>query len=94
LLTSFDYIIISEKMTSSDQTELDWALAFQVCELVNGSELGAKEARKLLQKKMLSNETKTQVLALEVGIVMSCNPTNLDSCFVPLSSILVAECFI
>lgn len=65
-------------MTSSDQTELDWALAFQVCEMVNGSELGAKEARKLLQKKMLSNEAKTQVLALEVSTVLPCNPTDID----------------
>lgn len=55
-----------EKATNPSVTELDWALVFQICNSVNSSELGAKEARKLLQKKMVSNDPKTQVLALEV----------------------------
>lgn len=58
-----------EKATSPTVTELDWALVFQICDDVNSTELGAKEARKLLQKKMMSNDPKTQVLALEVCIV-------------------------
>lgn len=46
--------------------ELDWALVFQICDLVNSTELGAKEARKLLQKKMVASDPNTQVLSLEV----------------------------
>ncbi|KAI7881740.1 uncharacterized protein EV154DRAFT_450422 [Mucor mucedo] len=46
--------------------ELDWALVFQICDSVNSTDLGAKEARKLLQKKMMSNDPNTQVLALEI----------------------------
>jgi hypothetical protein len=33
---------------------------------VNSTEMGAKEARKLLQKKMTASDPKIQVLALEV----------------------------
>ncbi|KAI8070553.1 uncharacterized protein B0P05DRAFT_550159 [Gilbertella persicaria] len=55
-----------EKATNPSVTELDWALVFQICDAVNSTDLGAKEARKLLQKKMMSNESKTQVLALEI----------------------------
>ncbi|CAO3656311.1 unnamed protein product [Mucor hiemalis] len=55
-----------EKATSPTVTELDWALVFQICDAVNSTELGAKEARKLLQKKIMSNDPKTQVLALEI----------------------------
>ncbi|KAL7326225.1 hypothetical protein PS15p_208592 [Mucor circinelloides] len=55
-----------EKATNPSVAELDWALVFQICDSVNSSELGAKEARKLLQKKMISNDPKTQVLALEI----------------------------
>lgn len=55
-----------EKATNSSVSELDWALVFQICDSVNSTELGAKEARKLLQKKMISGDAKTQVLALEV----------------------------
>jgi len=55
-----------EKATNPSVTELDWSLVFQICDSINSSELGAKEARKLLQKKMISNDPKTQVLALEV----------------------------
>ncbi|KAI8387346.1 hypothetical protein BD560DRAFT_382172 [Blakeslea trispora] len=55
-----------EKAVNPSVEELDWALVFQICGSINSSDLGAKEARKLLQKKMISNEPKTQVLALEV----------------------------
>ncbi|KAI9033659.1 hypothetical protein CLU79DRAFT_724800 [Phycomyces nitens] len=55
-----------EKATIPSATELDWTIAFGLCESVNGSELGAKEARKLLQKKMLSNDPNIQYLALEL----------------------------
>ncbi|GAN07366.1 TOM1-like protein 2-like [Mucor ambiguus] len=55
-----------EKATNPSVTELDWALVFQICDSVNASELGAKEARKLLQKKMISSDPKTQVIALEI----------------------------
>jgi hypothetical protein len=55
-----------EKATHPTVTELDWALVFQICDAVNSTELGAKEARKLLQKKMMASEPKTQVLGLEV----------------------------
>ncbi|KAG2233541.1 hypothetical protein INT48_007143 [Thamnidium elegans] len=55
-----------EKATNSSVTELDWALVFQICDSVNSTDLGAKEARKLLQKKMISSDPKTQVLALEI----------------------------
>lgn len=58
-----------EKATHS--SELDWALVFQICDLVNSTELGAKEARKLLQKKMVSNDPNTQVLALEASTPFS-----------------------
>ena len=59
-----------EKATDSSVSELDWALVFQICDSVNGSELGAKEARKLLQKKMMAPDAKTQVLALEVKLFL------------------------
>ncbi|KAI8089668.1 uncharacterized protein BX664DRAFT_333597 [Halteromyces radiatus] len=62
-----------EKMTDSNQTEVDWALVFQICEVVNNSELGAKEARKLLQKKMLANDVNTQVISLEILNALSEN---------------------
>ncbi|KAG2218360.1 hypothetical protein INT45_012502 [Circinella minor] len=62
-----------EKATDSSLQELDWSLVFQICDVVNNTELGAKEARKLLQKKMLSNEPQTQVLALEVLDALSEN---------------------
>ncbi|KAI9261217.1 hypothetical protein EDC94DRAFT_503921, partial [Helicostylum pulchrum] len=55
-----------EKATDPSVSELDWALVFQICDSVNSTELGAKEARKLLQKKMISTDAKTQVLALEI----------------------------
>ncbi|KAI9496950.1 hypothetical protein BDB00DRAFT_806146 [Zychaea mexicana] len=62
-----------EKATSPSSQELDWSLVFQVCDVVNNTELGAKEARKLLQKKMLANEPQTQVLALEMLDALSEN---------------------
>lgn len=46
--------------------EMDWSLVFAICDVVNNTEQGAKEARKLLQKKMLADNPQTQVLALEV----------------------------
>ncbi|KAF7729164.1 hypothetical protein EC973_004932 [Apophysomyces ossiformis] len=49
---------------------MDWSLVFQICDVVNNTETGAKEARKLLQKKMLANNPQTQVLALEVSLVV------------------------
>lgn len=59
-----------EKATNPSVTELDWSLVFQICDSVNSSELGAKEARKLLQKKMMSNDPKVQVLGLEVNTAL------------------------
>ncbi|KAI8063616.1 hypothetical protein BC940DRAFT_108519 [Gongronella butleri] len=53
-----------EKATT--QQDLDWALVYEICQVVNNSELGAKEARKLLQKKMLTPVPKTQVISLEI----------------------------
>ncbi|KAI8373531.1 hypothetical protein EDC96DRAFT_437891 [Choanephora cucurbitarum] len=55
-----------EKAVNPTVEELDWALVFQICGSINQSDMGAKEARKLLQKKMISNDPKTQVLALEI----------------------------
>ncbi|ORX45522.1 hypothetical protein DM01DRAFT_1340029, partial [Hesseltinella vesiculosa] len=55
------------------QEELDWALMYEICEVVNNSELGAKEARKLLQKKMLLPNSKTQVISLEILNALSEN---------------------
>ncbi|KAI9246727.1 hypothetical protein BDA99DRAFT_609524 [Phascolomyces articulosus] len=65
-----------EKVTDPSLQELDWSLVFQICDVVNNTELGAKEARKLLQKKMLSTEPQTQVLALEVLDALSENCHN------------------
>ncbi|CAO3622915.1 unnamed protein product [Cunninghamella blakesleeana] len=62
-----------EKATSNSEGEVNWSLVFQICEVVNNSELGAKEARKLLQKKMLVNDPKTQVIALEMLNALSEN---------------------
>ncbi|KAI8876406.1 hypothetical protein K501DRAFT_200486 [Backusella circina FSU 941] len=55
-----------EKATHPSVNELDWALVFQLCDSVNSTEMGAKEARKLLQKKMMASDPKIQVLALEI----------------------------
>ncbi|KAI7908028.1 uncharacterized protein BX663DRAFT_482262 [Cokeromyces recurvatus] len=55
-----------EKAVNPSVTELDWTLVFQICDAVNSTELGAKEARKLLQKKMMSHDPKLQFLALEI----------------------------
>ncbi|KAI9321662.1 hypothetical protein BX666DRAFT_1904387 [Dichotomocladium elegans] len=52
---------------------MDWSLVFQICDVVNNTDLGAKEARKLLQKKMLSSEAQTQILALELLDALSQN---------------------
>ncbi|ORY94921.1 hypothetical protein BCR43DRAFT_494814 [Syncephalastrum racemosum] len=62
-----------EKATDASQTETDWSLVFQICDGVNSTELGAKEARKLLQKKMLSDKPQTQLLALELLDALSEN---------------------
>ncbi|KAI8644416.1 hypothetical protein BD408DRAFT_481379 [Parasitella parasitica] len=64
-----------EKATDASAPELDWALVFQICNSVNSTDMGAKEARKLLQKKMSSNDPKTQVLALEILNSLSENCT-------------------
>ncbi|KAI8975615.1 hypothetical protein BDF20DRAFT_914507 [Mycotypha africana] len=66
-----------EKATDSSVKDLDWALVFKLCESVNSTELGAKEARKLLQKKMISTEPKTQLLALEILNALSENCTKM-----------------
>ncbi|KAI8140650.1 hypothetical protein BJV82DRAFT_671391 [Fennellomyces sp. T-0311] len=63
----------TEKATDPALQEVDWSLIFQICDVVNNTELGAKEARKLLQKKMLSSEPQTQVLALEILDALSEN---------------------
>jgi hypothetical protein len=47
--------------------ELDWNRVFEICQLVNQNELGAKEARKQLQKKLMSSQPRLQVMCLEVG---------------------------
>lgn len=65
-ITPTEITTLVEKATSPDVEELDWALVFQICDKVNSTELGAKEARKLLQKKMVSTNPKVQVLSLEV----------------------------
>ncbi|KAL0086018.1 hypothetical protein J3Q64DRAFT_1739138 [Phycomyces blakesleeanus] len=62
-----------ERATNPNTTELDWSIAFKLCESVNKTDLGAKEARKLLQKKMLSREPNTQLLALELLNALSEN---------------------
>ncbi|KAG0743306.1 hypothetical protein G6F57_010585 [Rhizopus arrhizus] len=46
--------------------ELDWNRVFEICQLVNQNELGAKEARKQLQKKLMSSQPRLQVMCLEV----------------------------
>lgn len=56
-----------ERATSPEQQELDWGLVVQISEAVNNTELGAKEARKLLQKKTVSSNAKTQALSLQVS---------------------------
>ncbi|RUS14240.1 hypothetical protein BC937DRAFT_94136 [Endogone sp. FLAS-F59071] len=57
-----------ERATAPDQQGEDWDLIIQICNSVNSSELGAKEARKLLQKKLVSAESvNTKVLALSVS---------------------------
>jgi hypothetical protein len=54
-------VICSELVTDPAQTEEDWALIFSICQEVNRTELGGKEARKALQKKMNSNLPATQI---------------------------------
>lgn len=63
---------VLEKATDPSQPEVDWSLVFQICDVVNNTELGAKEARKLLQKKMLSSDVQTQILSLEVWFSAPC----------------------
>ncbi|CAO3611985.1 unnamed protein product [Cunninghamella echinulata] len=76
-----------EKATSNTEGEVDWSLVFQICEVINNSELGAKEARKLLQKKMLVNNPKTQVVALEILNALS------ENCREKFKSQLAAKTF-
>ncbi|KAI9300626.1 hypothetical protein BJ944DRAFT_272743 [Cunninghamella echinulata] len=76
-----------EKATSNTEGEVDWSLVFQICEVINNSELGAKEARKLLQKKMLVNDPKTQVVALEILNALS------ENCREKFKSQLAAKTF-
>ncbi|KAI8884590.1 hypothetical protein K501DRAFT_271546 [Backusella circina FSU 941] len=54
-----------EKITNPVARELDWATAFLLCNSVNSTKMGAKDARKILQKKMMVPNPQTQVLALE-----------------------------
>ncbi|CDS14196.1 hypothetical protein LRAMOSA06366 [Lichtheimia ramosa] len=62
-----------EKATDPSMQEMDWSLVFAICDVVNNTEQGAKEARKLLQKKMLADNPQTQVLALELLDALSQN---------------------
>ncbi|KAI7863993.1 hypothetical protein BDF14DRAFT_1279980 [Spinellus fusiger] len=65
-MTPTDITANIDKATDPANTELDWSIVFVLCQSIQSTELGAKEARKLLQKKMLIKDTNTQVLALEV----------------------------
>ncbi|RUP47166.1 hypothetical protein BC936DRAFT_146058 [Jimgerdemannia flammicorona] len=65
-----------ERATAPDQQGLDWELLIQICNVVNTTELGAKEARKLLQKKLVQGETNTKILALSMleALFENCGP--------------------
>ncbi|KAG2187595.1 hypothetical protein INT44_005284, partial [Umbelopsis vinacea] len=55
-----------DQATNPTQQELDWGLVVQISEAINKTDLGAKEARKLLQKKITSNNVETQVLGFQL----------------------------
>jgi hypothetical protein len=55
-----------EKITNPTARELDWATIFLLCNSVNSTKKGARDARKMLQKKMMITNPQIQVFALEV----------------------------
>lgn len=54
------------EQTVNEET-VDWTSVFEICKLVSQNKTGAKEARKLLQKKMMDNNPRIQMTSLEVS---------------------------
>lgn len=54
------------EQTLNEET-VDWTSVFEICKLVSQNKPGAKEARKLLQKKMMDNNPRIQMTSLEVS---------------------------
>jgi hypothetical protein len=50
-----------------NEETIDWTSVFEICKLVSQNKSGAKEARKLLQKKMMDNNPRIQMTSLEVS---------------------------
>ncbi|CEI90569.1 hypothetical protein RMCBS344292_04891 [Rhizopus microsporus] len=53
------------EQTVNEET-VDWTSVFEICKLVSQNKTGAKEARKLLQKKMMDNNPRIQMTSLEI----------------------------
>ncbi|RUP31316.1 hypothetical protein BC936DRAFT_138616 [Jimgerdemannia flammicorona] len=56
-------------MTSHDHAD-DVTRVIAICDQINSTELGAKEARKAIQKKLITGDSAVQMLALSVGFVL------------------------
>jgi len=55
-----------DQLTHPTKSELDWNAVFELCEALNTTELGEKEARKVCQKKLQSTEPQALVLTIEL----------------------------
>ncbi|PHZ08096.1 uncharacterized protein RHIMIDRAFT_242048 [Rhizopus microsporus ATCC 52813] len=58
--------ITSKIEQTVNQETVDWTSVFEICKLVSQNKSGAKEARKLLQKKMMDNNPRIQMTSLEI----------------------------
>ncbi|KAI8988821.1 hypothetical protein BDB01DRAFT_783248, partial [Pilobolus umbonatus] len=63
-----------EQLTDPSKTELDWPVILELCEAIAITELGEKEARKSLQRKMMSQDPRVQILSFQVleALIQNC----------------------
>lgn len=80
-------------MTGRDHTN-DVTLVIAICDLINSSELGAKEARKVIQRKLCTGDSVVQLLALKVGATFLLLPKIGDPQGVEARRVLLGQFFI
>lgn len=60
----FSFIILSEQATSETLASEDWALNMEICDLVNETEDGPKDAIKAIRKRLSQNAGKNYIVVM------------------------------